>query len=214
MNRRFVIVVPLLSTFLAMSLSALAQEPRRGEPRGAMHHAHRRFDPLHFDRRLWALGRAYPHGCRWGRCGYWWWADGYWYFYDQPLNGPPTAVSEIAYDEQGNLVPVASGTAGTSRSATTSPSSDGASASTAATPGARSCGGCDRWRHGRRHYRRCAGPRTGRAGRRGGRRNDRRCRRDGSTSAARRILLVARRLLLPLSERCLVAANGPRYCGY
>ena len=39
-----------------------------------MHHAHRRFDPHHFDHRLWALGRAYPHGCRWGRCGYWWWA--------------------------------------------------------------------------------------------------------------------------------------------
>ena len=74
MNRpaRFVIVVPLLSMFVAMSLSALAEEPRRGEPRAAMHHAHRRFDPHHFDHRLWALGRAYPHGCRWGRCGYWW----------------------------------------------------------------------------------------------------------------------------------------------
>ena len=108
MNRpaRFMIVVPLLSMFMAMSLSALAEEPRRGEPRAAMHHAHRRFDPHHFDHRLWALGRAYPHGCRWGRCGYWWWADGYWYFYDHPLNGPPEAVSEIAYDEQGNLVPM------------------------------------------------------------------------------------------------------------
>ena len=108
MNRpaRFVIVVPLLSMFMAMSLSALAEEPRRGEPRAAMHHAHRRFDPHHFDHRLWALGRAYPHGCRWGRCGYWWWADGYWYFYDHPLNGPPEAVSEVAYDEQGNLVPM------------------------------------------------------------------------------------------------------------
>ena len=107
MNRpvRFIIVVPLLFMFTATSLSALAQEPRRGEPRAAMHYAHRRFDPHHFDHRLWALGRAYPHGCRWGRCGYWWWADGYWYFYDQPLNGPPTVVSEIAYDEQGNLVP-------------------------------------------------------------------------------------------------------------
>ena len=107
MNRpaRFMIVVPLPSMSMAMSLSALAEEPRRGEPRAAMHHAHRRFDPHHFDHRLWALGRAYPHGCRWGRCGYWW-ADGYWYFYDHPLNGPPEAVSEIAYDEQGNLVPM------------------------------------------------------------------------------------------------------------
>ena len=32
--------------------------------------------------------------------------DGYWYFYDHPLNGPPEAVSEVAYDEQGNLVPM------------------------------------------------------------------------------------------------------------
>ena len=34
MNRpaRFMIVVPLLSMFMAMSLSALAEEPRRGEP--------------------------------------------------------------------------------------------------------------------------------------------------------------------------------------
>ena len=106
---RFVILVPLLSTFLATSLSALAEEPRRGPPphAAARAYANHRFDPHHFDHRLWALGRAYPHGCRWGRCGYWWWADSYWYFYDQPLNGPPPVVSEIAYDEQGNLVPVA-----------------------------------------------------------------------------------------------------------
>ena len=103
---RFAIVAPLLLIFAATSLSALAQEPRRGEPRATMHYGHRRFDPHHFDHRLWALGRAYPRGCRWGRCGYWWWADGYWYFYDHPLYGPPDVVSEIAYDEQGNLVPL------------------------------------------------------------------------------------------------------------
>ena len=56
MNRpaRCMIVVPLLSMFTATSLSALAQEPRRGEPRAAMHYAHRRFDPRHFDHRLWS----------------------------------------------------------------------------------------------------------------------------------------------------------------
>jgi hypothetical protein len=109
MNRltRFAVVVPLLATFTATSFSAFAEEPRRGEPHAAARaYAHRRFDPHHFDHRAWALGRAYPHGCRWGRCGYWWWADGYWYFYDQPLNGPPPMVSEIAYDDQGNLVPM------------------------------------------------------------------------------------------------------------
>jgi hypothetical protein len=111
MNRpaRFMIAVPLLSVFMVISLSALAQQPRRppGEPRqAAMRQEHRRFDPRHFDHHLWALGRPYPYGCRWGRCGYWWWADGYWYFYDHPLYGPPEVVSEVAYDEQGNAVPV------------------------------------------------------------------------------------------------------------
>src|ERR1700722_16276732 len=111
MNRlaRFTIAVPLLAACTLTSLSAFAQEPHRGgEPphAAARASAHRRFDPHHFDHRVWALGRAYPHGCRWGRCGYWWWADGYWYFYDHPLNGPPEAVSEVAYDEQGSLVPM------------------------------------------------------------------------------------------------------------
>jgi hypothetical protein len=108
---RFMIIAPLLSAFMATSLSAFAQEPRRPPPGGphmdphmaAMHH---RFDPHHFDRHLWGLGRAYPYGCRWGRCGYWWFADGYWYFYDHALNGPPEAVSDYAYDDQGNVVPM------------------------------------------------------------------------------------------------------------
>ena len=62
MNRpaRFMVVVPLLSMFMGMSLSALAEEPRRGQPRATTHYAHGRFDPHHFDHRLWALGRAYP----------------------------------------------------------------------------------------------------------------------------------------------------------
>jgi hypothetical protein len=111
MNRpaRIMIAAPLLSVFVASSLSALAEEPRRppGEPHVAvMRHEHQRFDPRHFDHHLWALGRAYPYGCRWGRCGYWWLADGYWYFYDHALYGPPEVVSEVAYDEQGNLVPI------------------------------------------------------------------------------------------------------------
>jgi hypothetical protein len=86
--------------------------------------------------------------------------------------------------------------------------SDGAAAATTPAPRTRPCGGRDRWRHGRRHYRRCAGPRTGRARRRSSWCHDRSGCRCGSASAAWRILLVARRLLLSLSERCLVAANG------
>jgi hypothetical protein len=108
MPARFMLVTSLLSAFAATTLSAVAEEPRkRPEPRGAaMHYDHHRFDPRHFDRHMWAGGRAYPYGCRWGRCGYWWWADGYWYFYDHELVGPPEMVSEVAYDEQGNMVPV------------------------------------------------------------------------------------------------------------
>jgi len=110
MNRsaRLMIALPLLSAFMATSLSAFAQEPRRSgeERRAAMRYEHHRFDPRHFDRRAWALGRAYPYGCRWGRCGYWWWADGYWYFYDHPFSGPPPLISEFAYDDQGVLIPV------------------------------------------------------------------------------------------------------------
>ncbi|HEY1982364.1 MAG TPA: hypothetical protein VGH13_20000 [Xanthobacteraceae bacterium] len=110
MNRfaRFMIVAPLLSAFIGTSLSAQAEEFRRGpDPHGGpMRHDHARFDPHHFDHHMWALGRAYPYSCRWGRCGYWWWADGYWYAYDQALVGPPDVVSEVAYDDQGNVVPV------------------------------------------------------------------------------------------------------------
>ena len=106
---RFTIILALLSASMATSLSAGAEEPRRppGESRRAvMRYEHHRFDPRHFDRHLWSLGRAYPYGCRWGRCGYWWWAGGFWYFYDRPIYGPPEVVSEFAYDPQGNFVPV------------------------------------------------------------------------------------------------------------
>jgi hypothetical protein len=139
-SKRFMVLVPLVSIFAALSLSAMAQQPPPKKPApkaapvrpvgpmghpgptghpGPMGHGgpighggpgmagiHHRFDPHHFDRAAWGLGRAYPYACRWGRCGYWWWADGYWYFYDRPLAGPPEVISEFAYDEQGNLVPV------------------------------------------------------------------------------------------------------------
>jgi hypothetical protein len=49
------------------------------------------------ERRAWAGGHWRPYECRFGRCGYWWMADGYWYFYDHPMDGPPDVVSEIEY---------------------------------------------------------------------------------------------------------------------
>ena len=49
------------------------------------------------ERRSWAGGHWRPYECRFGRCGYWWMADGYWYFYDHPMDGPPDVVSDIEY---------------------------------------------------------------------------------------------------------------------
>ena len=49
------------------------------------------------ERRAWTGGHWRPYECRFGRCGYWWMADGYWYFYDQPMEGPPDVVSDIEY---------------------------------------------------------------------------------------------------------------------
>ena len=49
------------------------------------------------ERRSWAGGHWRPYECRFGRCGYWWMADGYWYFYDHPMDGPPDVVSDVEY---------------------------------------------------------------------------------------------------------------------
>jgi hypothetical protein len=49
------------------------------------------------ERRAWAGGHWRPYECRFGRCGYWWMADGYWYFYDHPMDGPPDVVSDVEY---------------------------------------------------------------------------------------------------------------------
>jgi hypothetical protein len=89
---------------------------------------------------------------------------------------------------------------------TATTSSDGAA--TTPTPGAKSGCGCDRGWRSRRNYRRRARPWSRRGHWRSNWRHDRRCRRCGSAGATRRILLVARRLLLPLSKWCVVAANG------
>jgi outer membrane protein with glycine zipper len=51
------------------------------------------------DHRAWSGGHWRPYECRFGRCGYWWWADGYWYFYDHPMDGPPVDVSDIEYSD-------------------------------------------------------------------------------------------------------------------
>jgi hypothetical protein len=61
------------------------------------HFAHDRSHWGDRERRAWAGGHWRPYECRFGRCGYWWMADGYWYFYDHPMDGPPDVVSDIEY---------------------------------------------------------------------------------------------------------------------
>ena len=61
------------------------------------HFAHDRSHWGDRERRSWAGGHWRPYECRFGRCGYWWAADGYWYFYDHPMDGPPDVVSDVEY---------------------------------------------------------------------------------------------------------------------
>ena len=73
-----------------------------GPPAHAVEHHPMGRDPGHWtdrDRYAWGHGSWRPYGCYFGRCGYWWWADGYWYFYDHPMEGPPIEVSEYAYPD-------------------------------------------------------------------------------------------------------------------
>ena len=73
-----------------------------GPPARAVEHHPMGRDPGHWtdhDRYAWGHGNWRPYGCHFGRCGYWWWADGYWYFYDHPMEGPPVEVSEYAYPD-------------------------------------------------------------------------------------------------------------------
>ena len=69
----------------------------RGVPGRGPHFAHDRRLWGERERRSWAGGHWRPYECRFGRCGYWWLADGYWYFYDHPMEGPPDVVSDIEY---------------------------------------------------------------------------------------------------------------------
>ncbi len=115
-SRRFTVFVPVVWIFAALSLSAMAQEPPKKPPakgpavqqkgpgpqvghgppghggpasHAVEHHPMGR-DPGHWtdrDRYAWGHGNWRPQGCHFGRCGYWWWADGYWYFYDHPMEG-------------------------------------------------------------------------------------------------------------------------------
>ena len=59
-------------------------------------HEFARFAP--HDREVW-LGGHWGHEWHNGRFGWWWFAGGVWYFYDNPVYPYPTVVSEVVYAE-------------------------------------------------------------------------------------------------------------------
>jgi hypothetical protein len=75
--------------------------PRQMANRGR-HFDHDRSHWSEHDRHAWSGGHWRPYECRFGRCGYWWWADGYWYWYDHPLDGPPDVISDVEYEDDPN----------------------------------------------------------------------------------------------------------------
>jgi hypothetical protein len=63
------------------------------------HYAFREHDVRRFDdhdRAMWQ-GGSWHHEYHNGRLGYWWFAGGSWYFYDQPIYPYPVVVSEDVY---------------------------------------------------------------------------------------------------------------------
>ena len=52
------------------------------------------------ERAVW-FGGHWLHERRFGRLGYWWEVNGAWYYYDRPLAGPPTYVSEVEFFDDG-----------------------------------------------------------------------------------------------------------------
>jgi hypothetical protein len=122
--KRSRIAIPLISIMAAFAFSAQAEEPQhkpqqgQGRPAPAAHPAgpaphagqmrgpqgphvvHGNFPQRNFGGHAYH-GRLAWEGGRWrhemhnGRYGYWWDVGGVWYFYPQPMEGPPTYVSDV-----------------------------------------------------------------------------------------------------------------------
>jgi hypothetical protein len=124
-SSRFKIVVPLVSVLAAVAWSAHAQEPPHkpegkagvqaprqgpghpGAPGRGPHDGHfaRGALPAHnfgghaYRGHLAWEGGRWHHEVRNGRDGWWWDVGGAWYYYPQPMEGPPTYVSEDFVDD-------------------------------------------------------------------------------------------------------------------
>src|SRR6185437_10645872 len=87
-----------------------AMAPRQGQVRGPQgqgaHVAHGNFPVRNFGGHAYHGHLAWQGG-RWrhemhnGRLGWWWDVGGAWYFYPQPMDGPPTYVSDVEVMDDG-----------------------------------------------------------------------------------------------------------------
>ncbi|MBV8926637.1 MAG: hypothetical protein JOZ74_14810 [Bradyrhizobium sp.] len=113
------IVLPLVSLLSVYALAANAQEPHdkgppggrppaaaaRPGPRPGAHVVHggpipsRMFGGHPYRGHLAWEGGHWRHEMHNGRMGYWWDVGGVWYFYPQPMEGPPTYISEDFADD-------------------------------------------------------------------------------------------------------------------
>jgi hypothetical protein len=123
-SRRSRIVVTLVSIATAFALSAQAQEPNKPPSKDASKPAvqtprtgparagqapgrgpqdgryargvsERNFGGrVYHGRQAWEGGR-WRHEAHNGRYGWWWDVGGVWYFYPQPMEGPPTYISDL-----------------------------------------------------------------------------------------------------------------------
>ncbi len=128
-SRRSRIFLPLMSVMTVFALSAHAEEPngppgRSGQPpgqpqqqarpprlpgtapnrgpqvaRGTMPARTYGGRPYH-GHLAWEGGR-WRHEMHNGRMGYWWDVGGVWYFYPQPMEGPPTYISDVEVVDDG-----------------------------------------------------------------------------------------------------------------
>jgi len=110
-SSRVKIVVPLVSVMAVFALSAQAQEhehdKRPGPPPGrpAVHAPNAAVQAPNAAVQAPRALPGRPPGGRWhhemhnGRDGYWWDVGGVWYYYPQPMDGPPTYVSDDYADD-------------------------------------------------------------------------------------------------------------------
>lgn len=127
------ILFPLMSALTMFALSAHAQEPGRpaaagrpgvqaarpvpghpGPMPGRMAHGalpSRNFGGHAYHGHLAWEGGRWRHEMHNGRNGWWWDVGGAWYFYPQPMEGPPTYVSDVEFMDDGGAdePPVAGG---------------------------------------------------------------------------------------------------------